>query len=110
MATNMTDNPKIVSRDEWLVARKELLAKEKNLTWERDAVSAERRQLPWVKVDKEYVFDAPGGKRTLADLFEGRTQLIVYHFIYVWSGLEGRLPELFFQYGSHGRRAGAPGT
>ena len=82
MATNMTDNPKIVSRDEWLVARKELLAKEKNLTWERDAVSAERRQLPWVKVDKEYVFDAPGGKRTLADLFEGRTQLIVYHFMF----------------------------
>ena len=82
MATNMIENPKIVARDEWLAARKELLAKEKNLTRQRDAVSAERRQLPWVKVDKEYVFDAPGGKKTLADLFEGRSQLIVYHFMF----------------------------
>src|SRR5258708_22366591 len=62
------DNPRVVSREEWITARKELLAKEKNLTRQRDAVSAERRQLPWVKVDKEYVFDAPGGKKTLADL------------------------------------------
>jgi predicted dithiol-disulfide oxidoreductase (DUF899 family) len=76
------DNPRVVSREEWITARKELLAKEKNLTRQRDAVSAERRQLPWVKVDKEYVFDAPGGKRTLADLFEGRSQLIVYHFMF----------------------------
>jgi hypothetical protein len=76
------DNPKVVSREEWIAARKELLAKEKNLTRQRDAVSAERRQLPWVKVDKEYVFDAPGGKKTLADLFEGRSQLIVYHFMF----------------------------
>src|SRR6266849_7968509 len=76
------DNPKVVSREEWITARKELLAKEKNLTRQRDAVSAERRQLPWVKVDKEYVFDAPGGKKTLADLFEGRSQLIVYHFMF----------------------------
>ncbi len=76
------DNPRVVSREEWIAARKELLAKEKNLTKQRDAVSAERRQLPWVKVDKEYVFDAPGGKKTLADLFEGRSQLIVYHFMF----------------------------
>src|SRR4030088_1172194 len=76
------DHPKVVSRDEWIAARKELLAKEKNLTRKRDAVSAERRQLPWVKVDKEYMFDAPGGKKTLADLFEGRSQLIVYHFMF----------------------------
>src|SRR5712692_7270413 len=76
------DNPRVVSREEWIAARKELLAKEKNLTKQRDAVSAERLQLPWVKVDKEYVFDAPGGKKTLADLFEGRSQLIVYHFMF----------------------------
>src|SRR5882757_5369911 len=76
------DNPRVVSREEWIAARKELLAKEKNLTRQRDAVSAERRQLPWVKVDKNYVFDAAGGKKTLADLFEGRSQLIVYHFMF----------------------------
>lgn len=103
------DNPRVVSREEWITARKELLAKEKNLTRQRDAVSAERRQLPWVKVDKEYIFDTPGGKKTLADLFEGRSQLIVYHFMFgpEWSR---RLPELLVQYGSHGRRAGAPGA
>ena len=82
MSKNTVENPKVVSRAEWIAARKELLAKEKTLTKQRDAVSAERRQLPWVKVDKEYVFDAPGGKKTLADLFEGRGQLIVYHFMF----------------------------
>ena len=76
------DNPRVVSREEWIAARKELLAKEKSLTRQKDAISAERRQLPWVKVDKEYVFDAPGGKKTLADLFEGRSQLVVYHFMF----------------------------
>jgi len=75
-------NPKIVSQAEWLAARKKLLAKEKQLTRERDAIAAERRQLPWVKVEKNYVFDSPGGKKTLADLFEGRSQLIVYHFMF----------------------------
>src|SRR5467141_4466726 len=82
MSKNTVENPKVVSRAEWIAARKELLAKEKTLTRQRDAVSAERRQLPWVKVDKNYVFDAPGGKKTLADLFEGRSQLIVYHFMF----------------------------
>ena len=72
---------KIVSRDEWLQARKALLAKEKELTRQRDRLSAERRELPWVKVDKPYGFDTPNGKRTLADLFAGRSQLIVYHFM-----------------------------
>ena len=72
---------KIVSRDEWLVARKELLAKEKELTRLRDQLSAERRNLPWVKIDKPYVFDGPDGKETLADLFDGRSQLIVDHFM-----------------------------
>jgi predicted dithiol-disulfide oxidoreductase (DUF899 family) len=75
------DHP-IVSRDDWTAARKELLSKEKEFTRERDRLSALRRQLPWVKVDKAYVFDGPAGKETLADLFDGRTQLIVYHFMF----------------------------
>ncbi|MGA9603627.1 MAG: thioredoxin family protein [Methyloceanibacter sp.] len=72
---------KIVSREEWTSARKALLAKEKEFTRARDRLSAERRTLPWVKVDKAYVFDTPQGKKTLAELFDGRSQLIVYHFM-----------------------------
>src|SRR5499425_2207943 len=82
MSTRTVDNPKIVSRDEWLAARKKLLAREKELTRQRDAIAAERRQLPWVKVEKNYVFDSPSGKKTLADLFDGRSQLIVYHLMF----------------------------
>jgi len=81
MTTNQTDHP-IVSQAEWLEARKDLLAKEKNFTRQRDTLSAERRKLPWVKVEKEYVFDTPGGKETLAALFGGKSQLIVYHFMF----------------------------
>jgi predicted dithiol-disulfide oxidoreductase (DUF899 family) len=73
---------KVVSRDEWIEARREHLAKEKELTRLRDQLSAKRRELPWVKVDKEYVFDGPNGKETLADLFDGRSQLYVYHFMF----------------------------
>lgn len=73
---------KIVSREEWLAARKAHLAKEKELTHLRDKVSAERRELPWVKVEKDYVFDTANGKQTLADLFDGRSQMIVYHFMF----------------------------
>jgi predicted dithiol-disulfide oxidoreductase (DUF899 family) len=72
---------KIVSQEEWLIARKALLAKEKQLTRLRDELSAERRTLPWVKVDKRYVFDGPEGRQTLAELFAGRSQLIVKHFM-----------------------------
>ena len=82
MATTKIEHPQVVSRDEWLKARKELLTKEKALTRQRDALAAERRRLPWVKVDKAYVFDAPEGKVTLADVFEGRSQLVVYHFMF----------------------------
>jgi predicted dithiol-disulfide oxidoreductase (DUF899 family) len=71
----------IVSRDEWLKARKALLEKEKEETHLRDAVRAARQALPWVRVEKNYVFDAPAGKKSLADIFDGRSQLIVYHFM-----------------------------
>jgi predicted dithiol-disulfide oxidoreductase (DUF899 family) len=80
--TTMVAQPKVVSREEWVAARKELLAKEKRLTRERDALAEARRKLPWVKVEKEYVFDAPNGKKKLTELFEGRSQLIVYHFMF----------------------------
>jgi len=71
----------VVSQAEWLAARKALLAKEKEFTKARDELSRQRRALPWVKVDKNYVFDTPAGKRSLAELFDGRSQLIVYHFM-----------------------------
>ena len=68
--------------EDWLTARKALLEREKQLTRLRDEVSAERRALPWVRLEKHYAFDAPGGRRTLADLFEGRRQLVVQHFMF----------------------------
>jgi predicted dithiol-disulfide oxidoreductase (DUF899 family) len=74
--------PHIVTRDEWLVARKELLAREKELTIARDTLNADRRRLPMVLIDKEYTFDGPQGKVTLIDLFQGRRQLIVQHFMF----------------------------
>jgi predicted dithiol-disulfide oxidoreductase (DUF899 family) len=82
MSIQPVDNSKVVSREEWLVARKKLLAREKQLTRERDAIAAERRQLPWVKVERNYVFDSPSGKKTLSDLFDGKSQLIVYHLMF----------------------------
>jgi predicted dithiol-disulfide oxidoreductase (DUF899 family) len=76
------DNHRVVSKDEWIEARKVLLKKEKEFTKLRDQLSQQRRDLPWVAVDKEYVFDGPNGKETLSDLFDGRSQLIIYHFMY----------------------------
>src|SRR6266849_6681915 len=76
------NHPEIVSEAEWLVARKDLLAREKEFTCQRDALSAARRQLPMVKIDKEHIFDGPDGKETLADLFDGRSQLVVYNFMF----------------------------
>lgn len=73
--------PHIVSRDEWLAARKALLAEEKAFTHARDDLSAKRRNMPWVKIDTAYIFDGLQGRQTLADLFAGRSQLIVYHFM-----------------------------
>ena len=76
------ENHGIVTRSEWFEARKQLLSREKDFTLRRDELSRERRELPWVRVDKEYVFQGPEGEETLADLFAGRSQLIVYHFMF----------------------------
>src|SRR6202045_1922586 len=78
MSTSMIEKPKIVSRDEWLAPHENLLAKEKQLTRQRDALAAERRRMPWLAVEKQYEFDGPNGRASLLDLFEGRRQLIVY--------------------------------
>ncbi len=82
MATSTIANPKVVSRAEWLAARRELLAEEKAVTHANEAVARKRRELPWVKIDKDYVFEGPNGKEKLADLFGSRSQLIVYHFMF----------------------------
>jgi predicted dithiol-disulfide oxidoreductase (DUF899 family) len=79
---NAATPPAIVSRDQWLAARRALLAKEKAFTRQRDALSAERHALPWVRVAKDYVFGTQGGRRSLAALFAGRSQLVVYHFMF----------------------------
>src|SRR5437763_12131179 len=81
MATRAMEHPKVVSPAEWLAARKELLKKEKKFSRLRDQLSKQRRELPWEKVEKQYVFGGSKGKETLADLFGGRSQLIVYHFM-----------------------------
>ncbi|HSP07907.1 MAG TPA: thioredoxin family protein, partial [Acidobacteriota bacterium] len=72
----------VVPHSDWIAARKELLLKEKEFTRSRDALSRQRRDLPWEKVEKQYVFDGPNGKETLADLFGRKSQLIVYHFMF----------------------------
>jgi predicted dithiol-disulfide oxidoreductase (DUF899 family) len=82
MTTNEIPHPPIVSQKQWLSARKKLLAHEKELTRHYDRVNAERRRLPMVKVEKNYLFEAPGGELSLKDIFEGRRQLVVYHFMF----------------------------
>jgi len=84
----MTDH-QIVDRDRWLTARRRLLAKEKEFMRARDQLSSERRELPWERVSKRYVFEGPGGDETLADLFAGRSQLVVYHFMFAPDWNEG---------------------
>jgi predicted dithiol-disulfide oxidoreductase (DUF899 family) len=81
MDVTMSPKNPVVSREEWLEARRKLLALEKEETHLRDKVRAERQAMPWVKVDKDYVFDTANGRNSLADLFDGRSQLIVYHFM-----------------------------
>jgi predicted dithiol-disulfide oxidoreductase (DUF899 family) len=103
----MTTQPNIVSPEQWLAARREFLREEKEFTRLRDRLSARRRELPWVKIEQPYVFDSAGGRVTLADLFEGRSQLVVYHFMlapgweegcrscsYVADHFDGTLPHL----------------
>jgi predicted dithiol-disulfide oxidoreductase (DUF899 family) len=82
MTLTETAMPKVVSKDEWLAERTKLLTDEKALTKEKDRVNAERRRLPMVKVEKEYVFEGPSGKKTLTELFEGQRQLVLYHFMF----------------------------
>ena len=82
------DNPRdvknqpVVSHDDWLSARTAFLAKEKEFTRLRDELNQQRRELPWEAVGKDYIFDGPNGSQSLADLFDGRSQLIVYHFMF----------------------------
>ena len=76
------DDHQVVSHDDWIEARKQLLAKEKEFTRLRDEMTSQQRSLPWEVVDQDYVFDGPGGQRSLAELFDGRSQLLVYHFMF----------------------------
>jgi predicted dithiol-disulfide oxidoreductase (DUF899 family) len=82
MKPSSVPHPPIVSRNSWLTERMTLLAHEKEYTKHRDRINAERRRLPMVKIEKDYVFDGPGGKNDLEGLFDGRRQLIVYHFMF----------------------------
>lgn len=82
MITSTIEQPRVITRAEWISARKELLIREKQLTRQRDEIDRQRRALPWVRVEKNYVFDGPDGQRTLSDLFDGRSQLIVSHFMF----------------------------
>ena len=84
----MITQHKIVSHDEWIAARKQFLLKEKEFTRLRDQLSQQRRDLPWECVDKPYAFEGPSGRETLPDLFDGRSQLIVYYFMFApdWEG------------------------
>src|SRR5208283_1902048 len=86
---------KVATHDDWVAGRVELLKKEKEFTRLRDELSRQRRELPWEKVEKNYVFDGPKGTRTLSDLFEGRSQLIVYHFM-LGSGWKEGCPSCSF--------------
>src|SRR5580765_2865601 len=87
----VTKQHEIVGHDAWLEARQALLAKEKEFTRVRDELSRDRRALPWERVEKDYVFDGPDGEQSLADLFDGRSQLVVYHFMFD-AGPEGNDP------------------
>jgi predicted dithiol-disulfide oxidoreductase (DUF899 family) len=91
MAASLTEvhHPKTASHAEWIEARKNLLAKEKEFTRQRDELSRLRRELPWERVDKQYEFEGPSGKVTLSELFDGRSQLVVYHFMFGPGWAEG---------------------
>jgi predicted dithiol-disulfide oxidoreductase (DUF899 family) len=82
MSASTIEIPKIVSENDWLAARRELLRKEKEFTRLRDELTAQRRELPWVKVEKRYEFEGAQGRQTLPELFDGQSQLIIYHFMF----------------------------
>jgi predicted dithiol-disulfide oxidoreductase (DUF899 family) len=82
MSTSNVESPRVVSRGDWLEQRRALLAKEKEFTRLGDRLATEKRNLPWVRVDKNYVFDGPEGKETLSQLFGDKSQLLVYHFMF----------------------------
>jgi predicted dithiol-disulfide oxidoreductase (DUF899 family) len=84
-----TKEHRVVSRQDWIAARKALLAKEKKFTRARDRLNQQRRDLPWVNVEKAYTFEGPDGRETLAELFDGKSQLIVYHFMFAPGWGEG---------------------
>jgi predicted dithiol-disulfide oxidoreductase (DUF899 family) len=86
--SNIMNHP-VTSKDQWIAERKKLLAREKELTQLRDQIARERRALPWVRIEKNYVFDTPDGQRSLAELFEGRRQLLVQHFMFAPDWEEG---------------------
>jgi predicted dithiol-disulfide oxidoreductase (DUF899 family) len=86
--TTMENLPEVVSREDWLAARKELLAKEKELTRARDRLDADRRRLPMVRIDKPYTFEGPDGAVGLPDLFDGRPQLVMHHFMWLFAAGE----------------------
>ncbi|HLW58534.1 MAG TPA: thioredoxin family protein [bacterium] len=86
---DMTGHHAVVSKDEWIEARKRLLVKEKEFTRLRDQLSQDRRDLPWERVDKPYSFEGPNGKETLSELFAGRSQLVIYHFMFAPDWKEG---------------------
>jgi predicted dithiol-disulfide oxidoreductase (DUF899 family) len=107
MKNNAIENRTVVSPEKWLAARREFLREEKEFSKLRDRLAAHRRELPWVKVERDYVFDSPHGRVSLADMFEGRSQLIVYHFMlapgwedpcrgcsYVSDHFDGAIPHL----------------
>lgn len=98
----------VVSPKEWLASRKELLRKEKEFNTLRDELSQKRRELPWERVEKNYVFDGPNGKQTLADLFDGRSQLIIYHFMF-GPGWEEGCPSCSYLAESFWRQPDSPG-
>ncbi len=87
--TAAVNQRKVVSHDEWVAARKQFLAKEKEFTRQRDELSRQRRELPWERVEKPYEFQGPQGKLTLANLFDGRSQLVIYHFMFGPGWAEG---------------------
>jgi len=89
MNSTATADHKVVSKSEWLRAGADILAKEKELTQMSDELSRQRRELPWARVEKEYVFEGPKGKLSLADLFDGRSQLATYHFMFGADWVEG---------------------